>query len=206
MGKSQHKHQKYAEALYYALQYDAFYITMKNTVESDATSKEVMLHYMEFSMIEAEKYSILYIPKEHEYGVSVWAKPLNPHRQSQKHSEKKDFILQCMGKHSMETYQSIITFMAAKAEPLIGSDFWYLSIVGVLPEFQGRGLGKKLIENVLIESDLNQVPTYLETFNSRNISFYERLGYKTVGIFYEPTVKSKYSIMIRVPGLREIDS
>ena len=197
MESLQHEYTKYAEALYCALRDDAYYITMEKTVENSVTSKEIMLRYLEYSMIEAKKYGILHIPKEHEYGVSVWAKPLSLNMQSQKHSEKKDFLLKYMGEKSLKTYQSIISFMEAKAQPLIKEDFWYLSIVGVLPDFQGQGLGQKLVENVLHKSDKNNISTYLETFNAKNIPFYERLGYKTVGTFFEPTTKSEYRIMVR---------
>lgn len=35
--------------------------------------------------------------------------------------------------------------MSEQAEPLICSKAWYLSIVGVLPAYQGRGYGANLI-------------------------------------------------------------
>ena len=47
---------------------------------------------------------------------------------------------------------------------------------GVLPEFQGRGVGSKLIENYF--SRLKGDPSYLETFTATNARFYEKRGYE----------------------------
>ena len=49
---------------------------------------------------------------------------------------------------------------------------------GVLPEFQGRGVGSKLIENYF--SRLKGVPSYLETFTATNARFYEKRGYELI--------------------------
>ena len=47
-----------------------------------------------------------------------------------------------------------------------------LSIIGILPEFQGQGFGGGLVGPVLNRADQSGVPTYLETFTPRNITFY----------------------------------
>jgi hypothetical protein len=87
-----HGSYEYAEALYSALSEDAFYITMEESVDN-FESKEAMVRYMEFSMIEGEKSGELYIPEDHEYGVSVWTKPINRELEIKKHNEKKCFFL-----------------------------------------------------------------------------------------------------------------
>ena len=79
-------------------------------------------------------------------------------------------------------------------------DIWYLSIVGVLPDYQGRGLGGELIRPVLAQTDAIGVATYLETFTPRNMSFYERLGYREAGSFEEPTIGDRYWLMLRPPS------
>jgi GNAT superfamily N-acetyltransferase len=76
---------------------------------------------------------------------------------------------------------------------------WYLSIIGLAPEFQNRGLGGGLVKPVLEKADALGVPSYLETFNPRNRSFYTRLGYQEAASFVEPVTGSEYWIMIREP-------
>ncbi len=193
------KYRQYAKALHSALTEDAFYITMEASVENGESAKEAMLRYMEFSMLEAEKSGELCIP-DHEYGVSIWSKPMNHDLEAKKQQEKKLFLVNNMGSKSLETYNAIVDFMSAKAEPFIGEEFWYLSIIGILPEFQGQGLGPGLITNVLKKTDSLNVPTFLETFTPRNMTFYERLGYREVQSFDEPTTKATYWLMIREPS------
>ena len=190
------KYKNFAEALYEALSNDAFYITMEKSV-NNGSSKEAMLRYMDYSMLEAEKYGDLIIPEHHEHGASIWAKPLEKELDVVKSSEKKHFLKYGMGDASLRTYNSIVSFMAEKAAPLIGKDFWYLSIIGILPEFQGQGLGPDLVKEVLEKTDVLGVPTYLETFTTRNISFYNRIGYQVAGSFHEPTADATYWLMIR---------
>ncbi len=194
------KYRKYAEALYSALREDAFYITLEESIEDGESSKEAMLRYMEYSMIEGEKSGELYIPEDHEYGVSIWTMPMNSELEAKKHHEKEKFLLYKMGDKSLKIYNAIVDIMSVNAEPFIGNDFWYLSIVGVRPEFQGQGLGAGLIRDVLKRADTLQVSTYLETFTSRNMTFYKRLGYKEVKSFHEPTTKAEYWLMIREPS------
>ncbi len=193
------KYRKYAEALYRALLSDPFYITMGNSTGGHTSSMEAMLQYMDYSIIEAEKFGEIYIPGDHEYGVSVWAKPLAPELEYRKSSEKKSFLENELGIGSLNTYSTIVEYMSAQAEPLIGKDCWYLSIVGVLPEFQGQGLGPGLIKNVLKKTDRLKVSTYLETYTPRNITFYNRLGYQVIDSFTEPTTSAEYWLMIREP-------
>lgn len=195
------KYRQYAKALHSALAEDAFYIAMEASVGNSESAKEAMLRYMEFSMLEAEKSGELYIPYDHEYGVSIWSKPISHNLEKQRQQEKKTFLLNEMGRRSLETYNAIVDFMSAKAEPFIDEDFWYLSIIGILPPFQGQGFGPALITNVLKKTDSLNVPTFLETFTQRNTTFYERLGYKSVQSFDEPTTKAIYWLMIREPSV-----
>jgi ribosomal protein S18 acetylase RimI-like enzyme len=58
---------------------------------------------------------------------------------------------------------------------------WYLLILGVDPEMQGRGLGSALVKEGLDRADETHRPCYLETSEERNVGFYERHGFVVVG-------------------------
>lgn len=49
---------------------------------------------------------------------------------------------------------------------------------GVLPEYQGKGIGSMLMEDYFYR--LDGVPSYLETFTSPNAHFYVKRGYKFI--------------------------
>ena len=118
------KFKNYAEALYSALCVDPFYMTMEKTIDVDKSPKDSMLKYMDYSMNEALNFGELYIPNNHEYGVSVWAKPINLEQEVLKKQDKKSFLLAELGATSLQTYEAITNFMSIEAESMGLSTCW----------------------------------------------------------------------------------
>lgn len=58
---------------------------------------------------------------------------------------------------------------------------WYLGYLGARRDRQGQGLGGGLLREVLSEADADGTPAYLESSNERNLSLYERHGFRVVG-------------------------
>jgi ribosomal protein S18 acetylase RimI-like enzyme len=58
---------------------------------------------------------------------------------------------------------------------------WYLAVMGVAPEWQGRGLGTALMRPGLEEIDAAGLPAYLETSTPRARALYERNGFAVTG-------------------------
>jgi ribosomal protein S18 acetylase RimI-like enzyme len=191
------EYRDYAEALYQALTEDAFYVTMEQSVDDRAAAREALLRYLDYSIREAREYGELYIPVEHRYGISIWQKPLPCDRELRMKTEKQQFLVRHMGEASAAAYNEIVGFMSAQSDSIVDPGSWYLSIVGILPGFQNRGLGVELVQGILEQSDRAGVPTYLETFTPRNEAFYERLGYRSAARFFEPTTRASYSLMTR---------
>ncbi|PLX67549.1 MAG: hypothetical protein C0603_09180 [Denitrovibrio sp.] len=193
-----YKYLDFANALRDALVGDPFYKTLEDTV-SVCDKKEGMLKYMDYYMIEAEIFGKLYIPEDHKHGVSIWSKPIPDELEERRVMLKKSFIKDYLGEKSLDVYSDIVKFMSEKSDKLLIKDMWYLSIVGVLPQFQGQGYGVGLISSVLSETDKYNIPTFLETFTPRNMSFYKRLGYTAIDSYVEPTIGAEYWIMSRGP-------
>ncbi len=58
---------------------------------------------------------------------------------------------------------------------------WYLPMIGVEPNAQGRGLGGALMRHAVARCDQEGALAYLESTNPRNISLYERHGFEAMG-------------------------
>lgn len=58
---------------------------------------------------------------------------------------------------------------------------WYLPLIGIDPQHQGKGLGGALLDHALALADRDGVPAYLESSNPRNIGLYERHGFERLG-------------------------
>ena len=76
---------------------------------------------------------------------------------------------------------------------------WYLMALGVTPSRQGAGLGRALLQPVLIRANAEQVPCYLETFTERNVQFYEKLGFTVVVHDHIPGGGPSFWTMVRTP-------
>ncbi|WP_258725398.1 GNAT family N-acetyltransferase [Cellulomonas sp. NS3] len=58
---------------------------------------------------------------------------------------------------------------------------WYLEVLGVRPDAQRRGHGRRLVEPVLSRADRTGTACYLETSREENVRYYEGFGFRVVG-------------------------
>jgi GNAT superfamily N-acetyltransferase len=58
---------------------------------------------------------------------------------------------------------------------------WYLPLIGVEPNAQGKGLGAELMRHAVARCDRERALAYLESSNPRNIPFYRRFGFEVMG-------------------------
>ena len=91
------------------------------------------------------------------------------------------------------------SYKVLKREKLIKQNqpkepFYYLWFIGVAPEAQGKGIGSALIEEVFIKYNEETRPFYLETSVVKNLSWYEKYGFK---IFKELDLGHKLYLMLR---------
>ncbi len=76
---------------------------------------------------------------------------------------------------------------------------WFLPLIAVDPMCQGRGIGSALMKHAVARCDETGARAYLESSNPRNISLYERHGFRVTG-----EVRSGdcpvFTAMLREPG------
>ena len=58
---------------------------------------------------------------------------------------------------------------------------WYLAMLGMEPEAQGRGLGTALLQPILERCDKQGATAYLESSKQSNIPFYQHRGFEVIG-------------------------
>jgi len=130
-------------------------------------------------------------------GASAWLLPRDEQVRATESVQKLVFIKSLLGPTGFHNYRSILAFMSPLAKKLVTGDSWYLSIIGVHPAAQGKGLGRALLEPTLCEARDRRVSCYLETFTPGNMGFYRRLGFEAVASYDEPTTRSAYVLMRR---------
>lgn len=191
------------KALVDSLRFDPFYVAISESFAHDEVQRrEALAQYFDYSMTEGETRGRLIVWPDPSVGAAVWLLPAASSASDGKSDAKSAFLIEVLGAHGAENYHRIIDFMRPRASAAIDASAWYLSIVGVAPAAQGRGIGVRLLEPTLAEADEAGANCYLETFDSRNPRFYQRLGFSAVASHVEPVTASAYTIMNRTPKPR----
>lgn len=113
-------------------------------------------------------------------GVSVWMV-------FEEFKEKLSWFIRCSslsmlfqnGIGTIRRVMRVMNCMTKAHEKYAPGKHYYLSILGIDPDFQGKGFGSLLIGNVLEKFDKEDPrPAYVETNETVNVPFYEKLGFK----------------------------
>jgi GNAT superfamily N-acetyltransferase len=183
-----------------ALEHEPFYRSITAEFgDDDARRGAALAAYFDDSIRQGTRIGRVVHLKAADIGVAVWVLPQSDEVQERERLRKRVYLLGVLGEAGYEHYARIVDFMSERARTIVGNDSWYLSIVAVAPQAQGRGLGARLLEPTLAEADAASAVCYLETFGTRSLHFYERLGFVTRAKFDEPTTRAQYAIMVRVP-------
>ncbi|MGJ7504284.1 GNAT family N-acetyltransferase [Variovorax sp. ZT5P49] len=186
-------------ALADALIVDPFYLAISVDFEHDMPArKAVLAKYFAYSLGEAARTGrYLTTPEDGKLGAAAWLLPRTDAIDAAESAAKNEFLAGTLGPRGYRNYHRIVEFMAARSPAVVPVGAWYLSILGISPAAQGRGLGAQLLAPTLAEADAAGVPCFLETFTPRSVAFYERLGFRSAAEHLEPVTNSTYAIMCR---------
>ena len=184
-----------------ALIADPFYAAISVDFEGDAVARRAVLtDYFHYSLREG--YEIGMVTLE-SHGAAIWTLPQSIEAAHSAAKAKHETFTTLLGPRGLANYRAIIDFMEPTAHTVVPEESWYLSILGVSPSQQGRGLGRALLAPTLNQADAAHVPCFLETYNAASLRFYNRLGFKAVADHLEPTTQARYWIMVREPHRNE---
>jgi ribosomal protein S18 acetylase RimI-like enzyme len=134
-------------------------------------------------------------------GVAIWIRPdawdITPQRAA---AARLDRLPEEIGADAAGRFFSAL----AAADPYHRRDVdpvhWWVMVLGVAPEAQGRGLARSLLEPVMERAEAAGQPCYLETANPKNIAFYERFGFRRIAEILEPASGLKFWTFRRYPS------
>jgi len=72
-------------------------------------------------------------------------------------------------------------FDAARESHTCKRPHWYLYLLGVRPEMQGKGLSRTVLQPLFEIADRDKLPLYLETMTEENVPIYQKLGFELLG-------------------------
>jgi ribosomal protein S18 acetylase RimI-like enzyme len=89
-------------------------------------------------------------------------------------------------REARERFFPMMRFIEKRHAELMPEPHWYLWLLGVAPEAQGRGIGRRLLAPILDRASQEGVPCYLETQTMGNVAFYEKSGFEVIREDREP--------------------
>jgi GNAT superfamily N-acetyltransferase len=190
--------QQASAALAESLFDDPFYQAITEGFGDNLAARKLALEkYFHYSLGEAERTGRCVLASDPTLGAAAWLLPRTAEVDAAESTAKAEFLGVSLGALGKENYYRIVRYMAPLAAQVISPGAWYLSIIGILPSAQGRGVGASLVEGTLAEASRAKAICYLETFTPRNLRFYERLGFRRVAGHLEPTTNKEYVVMRR---------
>lgn len=182
-----------------ALESDPFYRCITVEFATDIARRRAALRaYLDYSSAEGMRIGRVVHLEEAHAGVAIWLLPQSQDIHERERAHKHAFLREVLGERGSANYHRMVDYMSGHARTVTGSDAWYLSIVAVAPQEQGRGLGARLLAPTLAEADAAGAVCYLETFGRRSRGFYGRLGFLTRAEITEPTTQAQYAVMTRL--------
>lgn len=104
-----------------------------------------------------------------------------------------------MGIEAGRKMQVLDEFVNRKHRELVTTKHWYLLLLGVDTQHQGKGYASQLLNGMLSETDKEGLHCFLETQGSRNVLMYQHFGFKVVDEFTVPNTQVTLVAMLREP-------
>ena len=138
------------------------------------------------------------------HGAAIWTLPGSSDNQKTAAAVRRECIAAALGDVGMERWDAVCTSMAREVDrlrPDLSATAWYLSILGITPREQRKGLASQLLEPVLRQADAAKAECWLETFGVETLPFYARFGFFPLREepVMEPVTGASYWICLRAP-------
>jgi len=126
-------------------------------------------------------FSVAWTTAPEAVGASLWKGPdLRAMSEEQLAACGLDRIPEWLASDALARFERFFEAIDASLEADEPGPRWYLGVLGVAPEWQGRGLGSRLAAPGLERADREGLPVTLETSESKNLPLYRRLGFEVL--------------------------
>lgn len=188
-----------AASLADALRGDAFYTHVVEPVDAPLRRAALTAY---FAAALAEGAAVGKVVAE-PHGAAIWSNTGGSSGGAVAAAEaaRREAIRAALGEAGLQRFDAAVAEMSAVADALPElAGAWYLSILGVSPQLQRTGLGRRLLAPTLAEADRARVACWLETYGEETLPFYASLGFLALGApVMARSVGAQYWILLRPP-------
>lgn len=187
-----------ARSLAAALINDPFYRTVTVACGDDEAARlEMLVAYFELALVEGRQAGRVDLADVHGNGAAIWNTDTPAEQRQAAYAQRETALRALLGPQGFAHFTAIVENMEQVPGQHDLKDAWYLSIAGVAPAAQGRGLGASVLAPGLAAVDRAGAVCFLETYNERSLPFYGRLGFEAAGRYAEAVTGCDYWLMVR---------
>lgn len=183
------------EMLTRAFQHDP----LLGAILANKRGKEKLAYYLfQYDLGYCFRYGEVYATSAHMEGIAAWVPPDYYPRTLwnliRSVPLSVSFGIVRSGGARMKSVGEYIDSMHKRLAPF---KHWYLCLLGVDTQFQGKGYAGKLIRAMLDRIDEEGLPCYVETMTEKNVRLYEHLGFKLLEKSVIPKINLTNWAMLR---------
>ena len=149
-------------------------------------------HLMKFSLRYCMRFGDVYTTSPKLEGIALWQfeDPVEEQKDKPRSlfANWLSFRLEVALGEAVEKVYAIYDYMISTQYELVPSSHWYFFIIGVDPNYQGKGYASRLIKPMLARIDKEQLPCYLDTNNENNVGIYQHFGFKVLKKYQIPGI------------------
>ena len=174
------------------------YPLFKYYFPNKSTREKISYYVLSLAIYSGIKYGEVYATSSNLEGIAIWIPsnnyPVTFWKMLRSVPLSKIFGLVRYGGSKMKAFNEYIDSVHQYNAPF---KHWFLQVIGVAPRFQGKGYAGKLLRSMFSNIDKEQLPCYLETVSEKNVSIYERFGFKIIDKSIVPKTKFTNWAMLR---------
>ena len=172
-----------------------FTFLIPDTNQRLKTLNHYFQHVIKYGLRYGEVYSSLNLE-----GISVWLPPKSSSHTKWKAIKTGALVLPIKVKWKYLNLQNkIYKFTDNLHKKFAPNPHWYLSLIGVAPDHQGKGVGQQLLSTTINKIDLEYKPIYLETNKEKNVEIFERFGFRILQKVMVPGTEIFHWSLLRNP-------
>jgi len=143
--------------------------------------KKIASYFVSVAVFSGIRYGEIYATSPNLEGVAVWFPPGNYPVTIWKLVRSVPLsVIFGFGRYGGGRMRQLGEYIDAVHQRLAPFRHWFLQIIGVDPQFQGKGYAGKLLKPMLARIDEAGLPCYLETLDEHNIRLYEHFGFAVI--------------------------
>ncbi len=143
--------------------------------------KKIALYFVSFAIFSGIRYGEIYATSPNLEGVAIWLPSGNYPVTIWKLVRSVPLsVIFGFGRYGGGRMRQLGEYVDAVHQRLAPFGHWFLQVIGVDPQFQGKGYAGKLLKPMLARIDEEGLSCYLETLDEHNVALYEHFNFTVI--------------------------